>query len=56
MARNVEIKARIDSMDSVSAKATALADEGPIEIIQDDTFFPCNNGRLKLRILSPDEG
>lgn len=56
MARNVEIKARIENIDLVSAKAAALADEGPIEIIQDDTFFPCKNGRLKLRILSPDEG
>lgn len=56
MARNVEIKARIENIDSISAKAAALADEGPIGIIQDDTFFTCNNGRLKLRILSPDEG
>ncbi len=56
MARNVEIKARIESIDSISAKAAALADKGPIETIQDDTFFPCDNGRLKLRILSPDEG
>jgi predicted adenylyl cyclase CyaB len=56
MARNVEIKARVESIDSISAKAAALADEGPIEIIQDDTFFPCNDGRLKLRLFSPDEG
>ena len=55
MARNVEIKARIEGIDSMSAKAAALADEGPIEIIQDDTFFSCDSGRLKLRILSPDE-
>ena len=55
MARNVEIKARIESIDSTLAKAAALADKGPIEIIQDDTFFACNNGRLKLRVLSPDE-
>lgn len=56
MARNVEIKARIESIDSMSVKAATLADEGPMEIIQDDTFFACNNGRLKLRVLSPDEG
>ena len=56
MARNVEIKARIESIDSISDKAAALADDGPIEIFQDDTFFACNNGRLKLRALSPDEG
>lgn len=56
MARNVEIKARIVSIESVFAKAAELADEGPIEIIQDDTFFPCENGRLKLRAFSRDEG
>jgi len=56
MARNVEIKAHIESIDLISVKAAALADDGPIEIIQDDTFFACNNGRLKLRVLSPDEG
>jgi predicted adenylyl cyclase CyaB len=56
MARNVEIKARIDRIGSVFAKAAALADEGPIEIVQDDTFFACKNGRLKLRVSSPDEG
>ena len=30
-------------------KVAALADEGPFEIEQDDTFFPCKAGRLKLR-------
>lgn len=25
-------------------------------IIQDDTFFPCNNGRLKLRAFSSEKG
>lgn len=56
MARNVEVKARVESIESISRKAAALADDGPIEIIQDDTFFACNNGRLKLRVFSPDEG
>jgi adenylate cyclase class IV len=56
MARNVEIKARIDNIESVTRKAAALADEGPVEIIQDDTFFACPNGRLKLRAFSPAEG
>jgi len=56
MARNVEIKARIKSVDSVLPKAAALADNGPVEIIQDDTFFACQNGRLKLRVFSPSEG
>ncbi len=56
MARNIEIKARIDSIESIIPKAAALADKGPIEIIQDDTFFTCQNGRLKLRAFSSTEG
>jgi len=49
MSRNIEIKARIDSVETLTAKVVALADEGPIEIAQDDTFFRCDFGRLKLR-------
>jgi predicted adenylyl cyclase CyaB len=56
MARNVEIKARIESINSIFPRAAALADEGPVEIIQDDTFFACRNGRLKLRAFSSDKG
>jgi predicted adenylyl cyclase CyaB len=56
MARNVEIKARIGDIESVTRKAAALADKGPIEILQDDTFFACPNGRLKLRAFSPADG
>jgi predicted adenylyl cyclase CyaB len=56
MARNVEIKARIQRIDSVFQKAAALADSGPTEISQEDTFFACHDGRLKLRVFSPDRG
>ena len=56
MARNIEIKARIESIESVFPKAAGIADEGPIEIVQDDTFFLCENGRLKLRAFSENEG
>jgi adenylate cyclase class IV len=56
MARNIEIKARIENIESVTRKAAMLADKGPIEIAQDDTFFACPNGRLKLRTFSPAEG
>jgi predicted adenylyl cyclase CyaB len=56
MPRNVEIKARISSVDSFVAKAAALADSGPTEMHQDDTFFSCPNGRLKLRTFSATEG
>ena len=49
MARNVEIKARISSIESLLPKVVALASDGPSEIKQDDTFFQCEAGRLKLR-------
>lgn len=56
MARNIEIKARIESVESVAPRAAALADQGPIEIHQDDAFFTCDRGRLKLRAFSAEEG
>jgi predicted adenylyl cyclase CyaB len=56
MPRNVEIKARLDNFSAVAAKAAAMADHGPIAIAQDDTFFRCDNGRLKLRVFSEMEG
>src|SRR6266540_54990 len=49
MARNIEIKAHIASVEALAPKAAAIADKGPVEIIQDDTFFRCESGRLKLR-------
>jgi adenylate cyclase class IV len=49
MARNIEIKAHVADMDALTARAAAIADSGPVEIAQDDTFFRCDNGRLKLR-------
>ncbi|MBT2335780.1 class IV adenylate cyclase [Variovorax paradoxus] len=56
MARNIEIKARIDSVERVARIAATLADKGPVEIAQDDTFFRCNDSadRLKLRTFAPD--
>lgn len=56
MARNIEIKARIASVDALIPKAAAIADKGPVEIFQDDTFFRCESGRLKLRAFSTEEG
>ena len=52
MPRNIEIKARIDSVDALLPRAQALADGGtPVLIEQDDQFFrvPPGRGRLKLR-------
>ncbi|MFM4744700.1 class IV adenylate cyclase [Aeromonas dhakensis] len=56
MPRNIEIKAKIESIELLLPKALAIADQGPIEIEQDDTFFRCDAGRLKLRTLSPSAG
>ena len=55
MPRNIEIKARIERIALLHPKATAIADRGPVEIAQDDTFFRCDNGRLKLRMFSDGE-
>lgn len=51
VARNVEIKARIESVQAVLPRALALADGPARTIQQDDTFFavPEGRGRLKLR-------
>ena len=54
-ARNIEIKAHIESIEALAPKAAALAAEGPIQLTQDDTFFRCDSGRLKLRVLSATE-
>lgn len=56
MARNIEIKVRLKSVEAIEAKVAALADQGPVEIVQDDTFFTCERGRLKLRVFSADAG
>ncbi|MEN9531216.1 MAG: hypothetical protein RIQ83_440 [Pseudomonadota bacterium] len=56
MPRNIEIKAKIARIDTLFPKAAAIANQGPIEIAQDDTFFRCESGRLKLRTLSPSAG
>ena len=56
MARNIEIKARIGSIEATAARAAALADKGPVEIDQDDTFFNCPDGRLKLRARPAGDG
>lgn len=57
MPRNIEIKARIDSVARLLPRAQALSPgQAPVEIRQDDTFFRCANGRLKLRAFSADAG
>lgn len=56
MAQNIEIKARVSDLVVVDALARSMADQGPFELEQDDTFFACSSGRLKLRELAPDQG
>jgi predicted adenylyl cyclase CyaB len=56
MPRNIEIKARIADVAALLSKVQAIADQGPVEIKQDDTFFACASGRLKLRAFSGGEG
>jgi adenylate cyclase class IV len=54
--RNIEIKARAAALSQTEARVRAIADRGPFDLTQDDTFFICANGRLKLRELAPDRG
>ncbi len=56
MPRNVEIKAHIPDIEAVARRAAAIADQGPFELEQDDTFFQCESGRLKLRAFSNESG
>ncbi len=56
MARNIEIKAHVENVEALASRAAAVANEGPIEIAQDDTFFRCESGRLKLRTFSNGDG
>ena len=49
MPRNIEIKARIDSVEALLPRAQAVAG-GVAQILQqDDSFFRVAHGRLKLR-------
>jgi predicted adenylyl cyclase CyaB len=54
--RNVEIKARIESVDPLLPRAQAIAGGAPQLIVQDDTFFACPHGRLKLRDFGDGRG
>ena len=56
MRRNVEIKARIKNLKELEERIAAIADSGPVYIDQDDTFFNCRSGYLKLRKFSAAKG
>ena len=50
MPRNIEIKAKIHDRDHAAALIQVIADGPPEYLEQDDTFFACDAGRLKLRV------
>ncbi len=56
MPHNIEIKARVTDAEALERRVRSLADRGPEDLTQDDTFFACPRGRLKLRELAPDRG
>ena len=56
MPSNIEIKARVADPTRKRELAERLVQKPPTVLQQHDTFFPCTNGRLKLRELSPTEG
>ncbi|HUJ11868.1 MAG TPA: class IV adenylate cyclase [Verrucomicrobiae bacterium] len=56
MPRNVEIKARVRDRSALLARAQKIGASRPVEIVQEDTFFACSTGRLKLRAFSESHG
>ncbi len=56
MPANIEIKAYARNFDEIRRRAEALS-AGAVEVLpQEDTFFNTPQGRLKLRLLSPNQG
>ena len=56
MARNIEIKSSIEDLRSCVDRARALSGSAPVVIEQEDYFFNCESGRLKLRVFSSEKG
>ena len=56
MPANIEIKARVRDFDEIRRRAESISDSPLVVISQEDIFFNVPQGRLKLRILSPDRG
>ncbi len=54
MPANIEIKARARDFNEVKSRAENLSNTSGEIILQVDTFFNVENGRLKLRVLAPD--
>ena len=51
MPANIEIKARVDDFAEIRRRAESLSDTPVDVILQEDTFFYTEKGRLKLRVL-----
>jgi predicted adenylyl cyclase CyaB len=56
MPSNIEIKAYARNFDEIRRRAEALSDSAVEVIPQEDTFFNTAQGRLKLRVLSANQG
>lgn len=56
MPSNIEIKARVAGMAALESRTKQIADGPAVELNQEDVFFPCASGRLKLRTLAADRG
>ena len=56
MPRNVEIKARVADLAALESRLARLDAAGPVSLEQEDTFYECATGRLKLRRLGDGTG
>ena len=56
MASNIEIKARARDFDTQKKLAASISESKVQRLVQEDVFFNVPAGRLKLRILGPDNG
>ncbi len=56
MPRNVEIKARVHNPDSLRRTVEELSGGPAARLVQEDTFFDCPRGRLKLRLADDGAG
>jgi predicted adenylyl cyclase CyaB len=56
MPTNIEVKAILTNRAQAESVAARLSDACPETIHQEDFFFGCDRGRLKLRVFAPDRG
>ncbi len=56
MPMNVEIKAVVSDLPALRRRVERISDTQGEEIYQHDTFFAVPQGRLKLRVFSPEHG